>query len=42
MMERCKIKFYFGVNEKSFGDAQDKIGEMRVCINDLVERLCNR
>ena len=36
-----KIKFYFGVNEKSFGDAQDKIGEMRVCINDLVERLCN-
>ena len=37
-----KIKFYFGVNEKSFGDAQDKIGEMRVCINDLVERLCNR
>ena len=35
-----KIKFYFGVNEKSFKDAQDKLGEMRECINDLMEKLC--
>lgn len=35
-----KIKFYFGVNEKSFGDAQDKLGEMRECINGLIDELC--
>lgn len=34
-----KIKFYFGVNEESFNDAQAKVEEMKACVNEMVDKM---